>query len=102
MQNTALNRLQPVVDVGDGTIENNVARVFEKPVAIALGKGGGVVLYLDTLFSGSSQLDRRDGGHVVWRFGGGFCLGFRLLGRVEGQFRLVLGGLLAFCHLGMW
>jgi hypothetical protein len=32
MEDAALDRLEPVVDVGDGALEDDVARVVQKPV----------------------------------------------------------------------
>jgi hypothetical protein len=36
VEDPALHRLQTVVDMRDGAVEDDVARVFEKPVPIAL------------------------------------------------------------------
>ena len=116
VEHAALDGLQAVVHVRHGAVEDHVAGVVEEPVPVMLGQGRLVVLDLLALLAlGRSlgRLTRGDPGlRVTGDDGGGrgrrTGLGLRALGfgggglgaGVERQLGLVVGGFLAFGHLG--
>jgi hypothetical protein len=101
VEDAALDGLEAVVEVGDGAVEDDVAGVFEEPVAVGVGERGVVVvLGFDDggglgggeLFVGGGGCGAGVGGWGVGRGGGrGGLTG-------EGEFGLVVGGFGAFGH----
>jgi len=95
-----------------GAVEDDVARVFEEPVAVALRQRGLLVLDLFAFLAPGRPrlglLDVRCLSSVLARARGdwsGVFSGPSELRRrrgVQRQFRLVAGGFLAFRHLGNW
>ena len=59
MQNPALHRLQAVVDVRDGAVEDDVARVFKKPSPVTLRQRGIFLLHARTAAPRAGREDRR-------------------------------------------